>query len=124
MFAPVWTINNFFILKALKQLLTRNEISEKQKLLIRQAVTWLIFFNYIYVNKKSTVLAALWTISDVALAASSFSISRRRNKSLSWLHLPLLGWTAFACSLAIYQALMNKDRALHFNPKTIMRLVK
>ena len=53
-FAPAWTINNFFILKALQQLLTRSDIPAKQKLLIRQAIIWLIFFsfNYIYFNKK------------------------------------------------------------------------
>ena len=124
-FAPAWTINNFFILKALQQLLTRNDIAEKQKLLIRQAIIWLIFFsfNYIYFNKKSTVLAALWTVSDAVLAASSVAISRRRNKKLSRLYLPLLGWTAFASTIAVYQALMNKDRVLHFNPKKVKQLI-
>ncbi|TKK66984.1 tryptophan-rich sensory protein [Ilyomonas limi] len=118
LFAPAWTINNFFLLKALEQLLHRKDIDKKKKLLIEQAIIWIIFFsfNYIYFNRKSTVLAALWTITDAALATSSFIISRKSNKSFSLLYLPLLGWTSFASTIAIYQALKNNDPVLHFNP--------
>src|SRR6478735_63954 len=72
-FAPAWTINNFFLLMALQQLLQRKNLDEKKTLLILQSVIWMIFFSYgyIYFNKKSTVLAALWTIGDAALATSS-----------------------------------------------------
>ena len=119
LFAPAWTINNFFLLKALQQLLHRKDIDKKKKLLIEQAIIWLIFFSYgyIYFNRKSTVLAALWTIGDTALAASSFIISRKKNKDFSLLYLPLLGWISFASTIAVYQALKNTDQVLHFNPQ-------
>ena len=118
-FAPAWTINNFFLLKALQQVLRRNDLPNKQKLLIRQAIIWFIFFSYgyIYFNKKSTVLAALWTVGDAALATSSFVLSNKEDRDLSRLYLPLLGWTSFASTIAIYQALKNDDPVLHFSPK-------
>jgi benzodiazapine receptor len=123
-FAPAWTINNFFLLKALQELLQRNDIEEKQKLLIQQAIIWIIFFSYgyIYFNKKSTVLAALWTIGDAAVATSSFIMSVKRDKKFSLLYLPLVGWTTFASTIAIYQALTNDDPVLHFNPEKIKGL--
>ena len=117
-FAPAWTINNFFLLKALQQLLRHNDINQKKKLLILQSIIWFIFFSYgyIYFNKRSTVLAALWTIGDAALAWSSFTISKREDKALANLYAPLLGWTSFASTIAVYQALKNDDPVLHFNP--------
>lgn len=125
-FAPAWTINNFFLLKALQQLLRRKDLNGKNGLLTQQAIIWIIFFSYgyIYFNKKSTVLAALWTVGDAALATSSFIISSREDKQLSRLYLPLLGWTSFASTIAIYQALKNYDPVLHFSPKKTWRKTK
>jgi benzodiazapine receptor len=123
-FAPAWTINNFFLLKALQQLLLHKDLGVKKKLIVHQAIIWIIFFSYgyIYFNKKSTVLAALWTIGDTAMAASSFALSRKEDKNLSLLYLPLLGWTSFASTIAIYQALKNYDPLLHFNPKKDLKV--
>src|SRR4051812_40310253 len=125
-FAPVWTINNFFLIKALQQLLQRKDIGGKNSLLILQTIIWIIFFSYgyIYFNKKSTVLAALWTIGDAALAAGSFAVSRKADKDLSLLFLPLLGWTSFASTIAVYQALRNYDPLLDFSPKITRKQMK
>ena len=125
-FAPAWTINNFFLIKALQQLLLRKDIDEKKRLLILQTIIWVIFFSYgyLYFNKRSTVLAALWTIGDAALAASSFVLSRKEDKNLSLLYLPLLGWTSFASTIAIYQAVGNYDPLLHFSPKKAWKKVE
>lgn len=125
-FVPAWTINNFFLLKALQQLLQRKDIDDRRKLLIQQSIIWIIFFSYgyIYFNKKSTVLAAVWTIADAVLATSSFFISRKEDKSLSSLYLPLLGWTSYASTIAVYQTLKNYDPLLHFSPDKAFKKMK
>lgn len=109
-FAPAWTVNNFLLLLALQHLLHSNTF-EKKKLLFLQAMIWTIFFsfNYVYFKKKSSMLAAIWTLSDAAFAGSSFLIARKENKKLSNYYLPLFAWTLFAGSVAIYQALKNPD---------------
>jgi benzodiazapine receptor len=75
---------------------------------------WAIFFsfNYIYFRKRSTVLAAVWTISDAVFATASFILSIKEDKKTSLTYLPLTTWTVFASILAGYQALKNPDKAL------------
>ena len=75
LFGPAWAVNNYFLLKALKQLLESENISDKNKLLLKQVAIWLIFFSfgYVYFQKKSPLLAAVWTLADAWLAASIFS---------------------------------------------------
>ncbi|OQP49774.1 hypothetical protein A4H97_28195 [Niastella yeongjuensis] len=113
-FGPAWTVNNFFVLQALRKLVQETG-SHKKKLLTLQVFIWIIFFsfNYIYFKRKSTVLAFLWTMTDTLLAAVSFTIALRKNKQLAWRYLPLLAWTGYASSLAGYQALENKDVLLN-----------
>lgn len=110
-FGPAWSVNNFFLLQALKELLLRHDIPERRKLLIKQAMIWVIFFSfgYVYFKKKSPILAAIWTLADAALAAGSFIEAKRTDKQLSYKYLPLLAWTAYAGSLSIYQAIKNDD---------------
>lgn len=112
-FGPAWTINNFFLLMGLKRLLEQEDIPEKKKLLYLQSGIWLIFFsfNFIYFRKKSTILAALWTVTDAVLAGSSLWLARK-DKKTAGTYLPLAGWTGFASTIAVYQALKNKDHAL------------
>lgn len=113
LFAPAWTINNFFILLALQQILCSN-ISDKKKLLVLQSLIWVIFFSFgfVYFNKKSSWLAAVWTVSDAILASSSFIITNKSEKKLSYYYLPLVTWTLFASTVAVYQALKNPDPVL------------
>jgi tryptophan-rich sensory protein len=113
-FGPAWTVNNFFVLQALRKLVQETG-THKKKLLTLQGFIWIIFFsfNYIYFKRKSTLLAALWSMTDTALAAASFTIALRRNKQLAWRYLPLLAWTGYASSLAGYQALENRDVLLN-----------
>ena len=117
-FGPAWSVNNFFLLLALRQLLQRDDIPQKKKLLIQQAIIWLIFFSfgYVYFKKKSPLLAAVWTLADAVLAGNSFLSAFKTNKSLSYKYLPLLGWAGYAGSVAIYQALKNNDPVLHTAP--------
>jgi len=110
LFAPAWTVNNYFLLTGLQHLL-ESDIPEKKKLLLLQSMIWVIFFSfgYVYFNKKSSLLAAIWTMADAKLAASSFYIAYKSNKKLALYYLPLLIWTTFASTIADYQALKNAD---------------
>ncbi len=113
-FAPAWTLNNFFLLQGLQKLLMQKDLPTEKRLLVMQAFIWLIFFsfNYIYFNRKSSVLAAVWTVADAALAGTSFGISHKKDKKLSYSYLPLLIWTGYASTIAVYQALKNPDPVL------------
>jgi translocator protein len=113
LFGPAWTVNNFFLLDALQQIL-RGDDATRRKLLSLQVPIWAIFFSfgYVYFNRKSPVLAAAWTVADAALAAASFTIAMKENKKLASRYVPLLGWTSFASTLAVYQALKNDDPVL------------
>ncbi len=110
LFGPAWTINNFFILLALQKVINSN-IPEKKKLLILQVLMWLIFFSfgYVYFNKRSPLLAAVWTLGDTVLALSSLVIAYKDDKKIAINYLPLLSWTVFASTIATYQALENTD---------------
>lgn len=114
LFAPAWTVNNFFLLTALQRIIN-SDMPQKKKLLAMQAVIWFIFFTfgYVYFNKKSSVLAALWTTGDAALAAASFITLYKIDKKAAYQYAPLLAWTGFASTLAGYQALNNNDPVLH-----------
>lgn len=114
LFGPAWTVNNVFLLLALQRIL-KSDIPQRKKLLIMQGAIWVIFFSfgYVYFNKKSTVLAALWTVSDAALAAASFITLLKADKKAAYEYAPLLAWTSFASTIAVYQALYNDDQLLN-----------
>jgi translocator protein len=113
LFAPAWTLNNFFLLKALNQMLA-DRMSDHQRLLVLQLPIWVIFFSfgYIFARKKSPILVATWTLSDAVLAGLSFVTAYKQNKKLAYNFLPLLSWTSFASSVAAYQALKNDDKLI------------
>ena len=120
LFAPAWTVNNFFLIRALDTIL-KKDMPQKRKLLMLQAGIWVIFFsfNFIYFRKKSPLLAAIWTMSDNVLAIASLLISARADKKLSLNYLPLVVWTTFASTLADYQAVKNADPV--FKTKALLR---
>ena len=109
-FAPAWNINNFFVLLALQRIIN-SDIPHKNKLLALQAMIWGVYFSfgYVYFNKQSPVLGAIWTKSNALFALISFKLAYQSDKKLAAYYLPLLGWTSFASSLADYQALKNPD---------------
>lgn len=117
LFGAAWPVNNIFILLALQRLLSMDNIPEKKKLLTLQVSIWAIFFSfsYVYFRKKSPVLAAVWTVTDAALSISSFITAHRVDKKLSYYYTPLIAWTSYAGTVAIYQALMNADPVLHIS---------
>ncbi len=116
-FGPAWTINNIFMVNAIKRLLER-DIPDKKKLLLLQGVIWTIFFsfNYVYFKKKSPVLATIWTMTDNVVALASFIIAMKNDKKLAYNYIPLLLWTTFASTLSGYQAAYNKDPLLKTKP--------
>lgn len=113
-FAPAWTINNFFLLMGLKKLTEYSGTDNKQRLLILQALIWMVFFsfNYVYFKKKSTVLAAVLTMSDAVFATASLIVANKTDKKVALNYLPLTIWTLFASTLAGYQAVKNPDELL------------
>ncbi len=116
-FGPAWTINNYFLLQALRRII-ESDLPEKKKLLWLQAGIWVVFFsfNYVYFKKKSPVLADVWTMTDTVLAIASLLVSAKADKRLSLNYLPLTLWTSFASTLSGYQALKNPDPALGTKP--------
>lgn len=121
-FGPAWTLNNFFLLNALQQELIEYDGTQKDKLLLRQAFIWTIFFTfgYVYFRKNSTILAAVWTMGDAYLALRSFMQARKVSRNISLNYLPLLSWTVFASSVAAYQAVKNKDVFLQLDPRKLI----
>jgi translocator protein len=113
LFGPAWMTVNHFMLSGLQQL-ANSEHRNKKALMGLQIPIWLIFFSfgYVYANKKSPVLAAGWTVTDALLAAASFALANKGDKKLSYNFLPLLGWTSYASTVAVYQALKNNDPLL------------
>ena len=116
-YGPAWSVNNFFTLLALQRLL-KSDIPEKKKLLILQAMIWGIYFSfgYVYFNRQSPVLAAVWTKTNAVLALISCIIAFKSDRKLAAYYLPLLGWTSFASSFADYQMLTNPDPVFKSKP--------
>lgn len=112
-FAPAWTLNNYFLIKAIERILGK-KIPDKSKLLMLQGLIWTVFFsfNYVFFRKKSPVLANMLTMADNVFAIASFIMAFRSDKKTAYNYLPLLLWTTFASTLSSYQALKNPDPVL------------
>lgn len=114
-FGPAWSLINIFLTRALFVLIYDEDKKRRDKaLLVLQGGIWIIFctFGYVYFRRRSPVLAAVWTLADAGLAVASLVIARKRDKTFSLHYAPLLLWTGFASSVAIYQAAYNDDPAL------------
>ncbi|MDR3679322.1 MAG: tryptophan-rich sensory protein [Flavipsychrobacter sp.] len=111
LFGPAWTFNNAFLIWGLLQILNDEQMKDRNKLLILQALIWADFFSfgYVYFKKGSPVLAEVWTQADATFATASFFTALKADKKLAWAYLPLLVWTWYASSLSGYQALKNPD---------------
>ncbi|MGN6566317.1 MAG: TspO/MBR family protein [Flavipsychrobacter sp.] len=118
LFAPAWTFNNFFLIKALIKILNKENVTEKRRLMLLQGAIWAIFFsfNYIYFRKKSPIMAATWTMADAVLATASLILALKKDKKLALDYLPLVLWTGYASTVADYQALKNPDPVFHTPP--------
>lgn len=115
LFAPAWTFNNLFLIRALLRLLDKNEVvPHRTVLLILQAVIWTNFFSFgwVFFKKRSPVLGAVWTQTDAALALASFILALKQDRKFAGNYVPLLIWTWFASSVAWYTAVKNPDSLL------------
>lgn len=115
LFGPAWTINNILLIRALWKLLRQPvQVRSDRQLLALQAGIWLVFctFGYVYFRKGSPLLAAVWTQTDAVLALTSLLIARKKGRGFAAHYAPLLLWTAFASTVAWYQAAYNDDRVL------------
>ena len=118
LFGPAWTFNNFFLLWALIKIIHLGASPIKTGLLYMQLFIWIIFysFDFVYFNKKSPILAAIWTKSDFLLALISFMTAWGIDLNLAFCYAPLTLWTGFAGTVAIYQALYNGDPVFRTRP--------
>jgi translocator protein len=110
-FAIVWPVINYFLIQSLLRLLQKEPSPAKRKQLVIQGFIWAIFFsfNYVYFNRKSSVLAAAWTMADSILSILGFSFALKMDKRIAYGYIPLAVWTLYASSVADYQALKNPD---------------
>lgn len=114
-FGPAWGVNSLALAWAGQRLLNAPEaLPNRNALLGLQAAHWLIYttFGNVYFRQKSPVLAAVWTVADAAVAGTSFALARKADAKLANAYLPLAAWTGFASTLAVYQALYNRDKFL------------
>lgn len=114
-FGPAWSFINIWLTRALFILLHEPDKSKRDRaMLTLQACIWVIFctFGLVYFRKRSPVLAAVWTVTDAGLATASILLARKRGVKFAAQYLPLLLWTYFASTVAVYQALENSDPAL------------
>jgi tryptophan-rich sensory protein len=114
-FGPAWGFINIWLTRALFILLYEQDKKKRDKaMLALQGCIWVIFctFGLVYFRKKSPVLAAVWTIADAGLATASIVLARERGVKFAVQYLPLMLWTYFASTVAVYQALENSDPLL------------
>ena len=113
-FAAVWPIMNYFITDALLRILQQKPSAAKRRQLVIQTFIWAIFFsfNYVYFNRKSSILAAVWTMAEATLAWLGFSFAFKNDRRIAYGYLPLAVWTTYASTVADYQALENPDPVL------------
>lgn len=114
-FGPAWGVNSLALTWAGQRLLNAPErLPNRNALLGLQAAHWLIYttFGNVYFRQKSPLLAAAWTVADAAVAGTSYALARKADPKLAKAYLPLLAWTGFASTLAVYQALYNRDELL------------
>lgn len=115
-FGPAWGLNSLALTWAGQRLLNAPEsLPNRRALLGLQAAHWLIYttFGNVYFRQKSPLLAAAWTVADAAVAGTSYALARKADTKLANAYLPLLAWTGFASTVAVYQALYNRDELLH-----------
>ncbi len=110
-FAVVWPVINFFLIQSLLRALQKEPSPAKRRQLVIQGFIWAIFFsfNYVYFSKKSSVLAAAWTMADSLLSILGFSFAYKMDKRMAYGYIPLAAWTIYASTVADYQALKNAD---------------
>ncbi len=114
-FGPAWSLINAFLTRALFLLIhERDKTNRDRALLALQGGIWAIFctFGIVYFRRKSPVMAAVWTLADAGLATASIALARKKGPAFAAQYLPLLVWTYFASTVAVYQALENRDPAL------------
>jgi benzodiazapine receptor len=118
LFGPAWTINNFFLLRALLKIVQMKSGPAKNKLIFMQLFIWSIFysFDYVYFKKRSPILAALWTKTDSVLALVSLAKAWKLDREIAYCYLPLSVWTVYAGTVADYQLLNNADPVFNTRP--------
>lgn len=112
-FPVLWPLNNLALAwGGLRLLNAPRAMPHRRTLLALQGVLWLDFITYgaVYFGLRSPVLSAVWTVGDAVVSATSLKLARATaDPKLPLTYLPITAWTSFASTVAVYDALRNRD---------------
>lgn len=115
-FPLVWPLNNAALVWGGVRLLNASKTQpHRNRMLALQAAQWALYVSYgkVYFGWRSPVLSAVWTLADFAVSGLGLAWSRRSGDArLPLAYLPITAWTGFASTVALYDALRNRDRLL------------
>ena len=110
-FGPAWGINNASVLAGNLRLLNLPSSPTRRRLLLLQAVSWLIFatFSLVYFRLRSPILAFVWTAGMYLLTIGSIWLAARLDTKVAWSFATLVAWLSLATLVAGYQVIYNRD---------------
>ena len=111
-FGPAWTINNISTLWGNLRLLNLPaETPHRNTLLWLQGASWAIFstFSYVYFNRRSPILAFVWTSGMYALTITSMLLASKIDRKIVFSLATLFAWLSLATVVAAYQMVYNPD---------------
>jgi tryptophan-rich sensory protein len=120
-FAPAWTINNFFALWAALRVLNKPKgTAGRSTFLALQAATWVEFvlFNAAYFSLRSPINALLLTITFFAftIASGFVALFQLKDTNVALLLTTLYIWLIIASTAATFQVLWNHDDLYNVGP--------
>lgn len=111
-FGPAWTINNISVLWGNLRLLNLPaDTPQRTTLLWLQGASWAIFstFSYVYFNRRSPILAFVWTAGMYALTITSILLASKIDGKIALSLATLCAWLSLATVVAAYQMVYNPD---------------
>ena len=98
-------------LPAIIRLLNLPSSPTRRRLLLLQAVSWLIFatFSLVYFRLRSPILAFVWTAGMYLLTIWSIWLAARLDTKVAWSFATLVAWLSLATLVAGYQVIYNRD---------------
>ncbi len=104
-FAPVWAVNNASTLWGNLRLLNLPEDAPNRRALLwLQGASWFLFstFGWVYFEKKSPILAFVWTAIFWVLTIVSMLLSLENDRKITLSLGTLLAWLTLATPVAAY----------------------
>ncbi len=110
-FPVAWTASTIGLAAAVQHVLLRPQHRRRGELLAYLGVHTALYatFSRVYFDERSPVLAAVWTVSDLAVCHLAFYRALGVNSKVALGFVPVNLWLTLAAPLAIYQAAANDD---------------